>query len=178
MLAMRFSLRIRSRWCNALVQKPSNSRTSGAATTSSKAGTGGPVMIRPMAVLTMSAKRKQHPNVWHMVHIFHHSPLTVRVPTQTTIAADGDQFIMRADNWSMVDASARGRNSVRISSQTAYPKGIIVLDADHMPEGCATWPAFWTTSKGSWPDGGEIDITEGTHPPVSLYPPLSNHSHA
>jgi hypothetical protein len=74
---------------------------------------------------------------------------------------------MRADDWSIVNASARGRDSVRISSQTAYDEAIIVLDVTHMPAGCATWPAFWTNSQaGLWPAGGEIDIIEGTHAPL------------
>jgi len=109
----------------------------------------------------------------------------VRVDSHTTGRAtglfpvDGDKFVMRADDWSIVDASARGRDSVRISSQTAYDEAILVLDLTHMPAGCATWPAFWTKSQaGPWPTGGEVDIIEGTHPPVSLHPPLSNHSHA
>jgi hypothetical protein len=76
--------------------------------------------------------------------------------------ADGNSFIMRADDWSRVDPNARGRDSVRISSQTAYGDSVIVLDLAHMPEGCATWPAFWTLSQqGPWPNGGEIDIIEG-----------------
>ncbi|KAI0949203.1 hypothetical protein AcW1_008885 [Taiwanofungus camphoratus] len=30
-----------------------------------------------------------------------------------------------------------------------------------MPEGCSTWPAFWTVSQtGSWPNGGGIDVIE------------------
>jgi hypothetical protein len=75
---------------------------------------------------------------------------------------------MRADDWSIVDPSARGRDSVRISSQTAYDEAIFVLDLAHMPAGCSTWPAFWTLSKqGPWPAGGEIDIIEGTRPHVS-----------
>ena len=74
---------------------------------------------------------------------------------------------MRADDWSIVDPSARGRDSVRISSQTAYDEAIFVLDLGHMPAGCATWPAFWTLSQqGPWPAGGEIDIIEGTRPPI------------
>jgi hypothetical protein len=78
---------------------------------------------------------------------------------------------MRADNWTIVDASAPGRNSLRITSQAAYTDEILVLDMAHMPAGCATWPAFWTDSQaGPWPAGGEIDITEGTHPHVSLHP--------
>jgi hypothetical protein len=69
---------------------------------------------------------------------------------------------MRADDWTVVGPSARGRDSVRISSQTAYGDSVLVLDLAHMPAGCGTWPAFWTLSqKGPWPIGGEIDIIEG-----------------
>ncbi|KAH9979070.1 concanavalin A-like lectin/glucanase domain-containing protein [Lactifluus volemus] len=74
------------------------------------------------------------------------------------------KFFMRADNWSIVDSSARGRDSVRISSTTSYDDALFVLDIAHMPAGCATWPAFWTLSKdGPWPQGGEIDIIEGVN---------------
>ena len=75
---------------------------------------------------------------------------------------DGGAFFMRADDWSIVDPSARGRDSVRISSQSGYDEAIFVLDLQHMPAGCSTWPAFWTLSTtGPWPNGGEIDIIEG-----------------
>jgi hypothetical protein len=77
-------------------------------------------------------------------------------------SADDNTFVMRADDWSIVSPSARGRDSVRISSQTAYGDSVIVLDLAHMPAGCGTWPAFWTLSQqGPWPNGGEIDIIEG-----------------
>jgi hypothetical protein len=76
---------------------------------------------------------------------------------------------MRADDWSTVDPSARGRDSIRISSQNAYDEAIFVLDLAHMPTGCATWPAFWTLSQaGPWPAGGEIDIIEGMRSHISL----------
>ena len=79
-------------------------------------------------------------------------------------SAVGNTFIMRADDWSIVTPTARGRDSVRISSQTAYDEAVFVLDLQHMPYGCATWPAFWTLSKqGPWPTGGEIDVIEGKH---------------
>ena len=69
---------------------------------------------------------------------------------------------MRADFQNMVDPSSRGRDSVRIHSNKAYDESLIILDLQHMPEGCATWPAFWTLSqKGPWPQGGELDIIEG-----------------
>ncbi|KAG6826875.1 hypothetical protein H0H92_014079 [Tricholoma furcatifolium] len=76
--------------------------------------------------------------------------------------ATSDKFVMRVDSSSMVPPSARGRNSVRIHSSKAYADSVIVLDLQHMPTGCATWPAFWTLSQaGPWPNGGEIDIIEG-----------------
>jgi len=72
------------------------------------------------------------------------------------------QFVMRADSSSIPDRDGRGRDSVRIKSNAAYDSALMVLDLAHMPEGCATWPAWWTLSaNGPWPVGGEIDIIEG-----------------
>lgn len=88
------------------------------------------------------------------------------------VAQEG-KFFMRADDWSIVPPSARGRDSMRISSPNAYDEVIIVLDVEHMPTGCGTWPAFWTLSDtGPWPNGGEIDIIEGQDMP-SVSPPLA-----
>ncbi|KAF7980782.1 hypothetical protein HWV62_36845 [Athelia sp. TMB] len=78
--------------------------------------------------------------------------------------ASSDSFVMRADATQIVNATSRGRDSVRITSHAAYNDSVIVLDLAHMPEGCATWPAFWTISQaGPWPNGGEIDIIEGVN---------------
>jgi len=78
---------------------------------------------------------------------------------------------MRADDWSIVNASARGRDSVRIYSENAYDEAILILDLAHIPAGCATWPAFWTLSEaGPWPAGGEVDIVEGMRSASSLVP--------
>ncbi|KAK3675659.1 hypothetical protein LTR78_004300 [Recurvomyces mirabilis] len=55
-----------------------------------------------------------------------------------------------------------GRNSVRLTSNKAYSSGLFILDADHMPFGCGTWPAFWLVGP-NWPAGGEIDIIEGVN---------------
>jgi hypothetical protein len=78
------------------------------------------------------------------------------------------KFFMRADDRYIVNSTARGRDSVRISSNTAYDDALFVLDIAHMPAGCATWPAFWTLSQaGPWPQGGEIDIIEGKLPHLS-----------
>ncbi|KAK1067571.1 hypothetical protein LTR74_006241 [Friedmanniomyces endolithicus] len=55
-----------------------------------------------------------------------------------------------------------GRASVRITSNKSYQSGLFILDADHMPTGCGTWPAFWLVGP-NWPSGGEIDIIEGVN---------------
>ncbi|KAH8107981.1 concanavalin A-like lectin/glucanase domain-containing protein [Cristinia sonorae] len=78
--------------------------------------------------------------------------------------ATDSKFVMRADDFNTVGQGDRGRNSVRISSKNAYDESIIVLDLQHMPEGCSTWPAFWSLSqRGPWPHGGEIDYIEGVN---------------
>ncbi|EJD03560.1 glycoside hydrolase family 16 protein, partial [Fomitiporia mediterranea MF3/22] len=51
------------------------------------------------------------------------------------------------------------RSSVRIGTDNTFTKGIFVIDALHMPHGCGTWPAFWSTGP-DWPTYGEIDIIE------------------
>jgi hypothetical protein len=95
------------------------------------------------------------------VHILARLSLPIKLLKRVSVM--GNTFYMRADNSTIVDPSARGRDSVRISSLNAYDDAIFVLDLTHMPAGCATWPAFWTLSKdGPWPNGGEIDIIEGT----------------
>lgn len=80
----------------------------------------------------------------------------------SSLSASEDKFIMRADHAKVVSPDDRGRDSVRITSQKAWDDSTIVLDLSHMPEGCATWPAFWTLSQqGPWPRGGEVDVIEG-----------------
>ncbi|KAF8514211.1 concanavalin A-like lectin/glucanase domain-containing protein [Hysterangium stoloniferum] len=70
------------------------------------------------------------------------------------------KFVMRADYKNKVEPTARGRDSIRIQSSASWADSVIVLDIEHMPEGCSTWPAFWTISAaGPWPSGGEIDST-------------------
>ena len=65
---------------------------------------------------------------------------------------------MRADHTNRVAPNARGRDSIRIHSNKAYADSVTILDVEHMPEGCATWPAFWSLSQaGPWPAGGEIE---------------------
>jgi len=77
---------------------------------------------------------------------------------------------MRADDWSVVDPSARGRDSVRITSKHTYDEAIMVLDLKHMPAGCATWPGFRTkTQAGPSPPGSVVDIVEGTSQHLSCF---------
>lgn len=71
---------------------------------------------------------------------------------------------MRVDSDNVVSPGSRGRDSNRIRSRNAYGDSLIIIDLQHMPEGCGTWPAFWTLSQsGPWPNGGEIDIVEGKY---------------
>jgi hypothetical protein len=72
------------------------------------------------------------------------------------------RFVMRADNTTLIP-SGKGRPSVRIHSKRKVADGIIVGKFSHMPQGCATWPAFWTCTTEQWPRGGEIDIVEGAN---------------
>jgi len=36
---------------------------------------------------------------------------------------------------------------------------LFIIDLEHLPTGCGTWPAYWTYGP-SWPTNGEIDIIE------------------
>lgn len=66
-----------------------------------------------------------------------------------------------------VDVTAQVARAYDVN--TRHDGVLAVLDLQHMPEGCATWPAFWTLSaQGPWPHGGEIDIVEGAYLLFSL----------
>lgn len=72
------------------------------------------------------------------------------------ISTQGGKVIMRADNTTV---SANGRRSVRITSNDAYSNSaLVLLDLEHMPVGCGTWPAFWMVGP-NWPNSGEIDVS-------------------
>jgi len=58
--------------------------------------------------------------------------------------------------------TGRGRQSVRISTKEIWNGGLFVMDLQHMPTGCGTWPAWWLVGP-NWPTGGEIDIIEGVN---------------
>ncbi|TNY24713.1 glycoside hydrolase family 16 protein [Rhodotorula diobovata] len=70
--------------------------------------------------------------------------------------------IIRVDNRSELAPNGL-RNSVRMTTARTFDLGrLIVMDALHLPYGCATWPAFWAHAV-SWPSGGEIDFFEGVN---------------
>eukprot|EP00425_Heterocapsa_triquetra_P044184 CAMPEP_0195074622 /NCGR_PEP_ID=MMETSP0448-20130528/17685_1 /TAXON_ID=66468 /ORGANISM="Heterocapsa triquestra, Strain CCMP 448" /LENGTH=522 /DNA_ID=CAMNT_0040106901 /DNA_START=16 /DNA_END=1584 /DNA_ORIENTATION=- len=63
-------------------------------------------------------------------------------------------------------AGKKGRKSVRIQSKATYQEGLFILDLDHVPTGCGTWPAFWMYGEDEthiWPKWGEYDIFESMH---------------
>lgn len=40
-----------------------------------------------------------------------------------------------------VNKDQAGRASMRLTSKKSYNKGLVVMDVQHMPFGCGTWPA-------------------------------------
>jgi hypothetical protein len=87
-----------------------------------------------------------------------------------------DQTMIRTDTTNVhFDCAGDGRPSVRVASKKIWHSGgLFVVDLDHMPTGCATWPAFWlvaapcgASGNCAWPIGGEIDIIEGANEMVS-----------
>lgn len=80
-------------------------------------------------------------------------------------SATDHKFLMLPDSKNIVGPDSRGRDSIRISSKWAFDESVVIIDLEHMPYGCATWPAFWTLSQeGPWPTGGEVDIIEVIYP--------------
>ncbi|GJJ06564.1 hypothetical protein Clacol_000757 [Clathrus columnatus] len=65
--------------------------------------------------------------------------------------ANGNTFIMRADDTTVLSASGPGRNAVRIQSNAQYTTHVVV-----------TWPAAWEVGD-NWPNNGEVDIVEGVN---------------
>ncbi|KAG9100553.1 hypothetical protein FRC06_003969 [Ceratobasidium sp. 370] len=77
--------------------------------------------------------------------------------------ASSSSFVMRADYTTTLSASGPGRNSVRIQSKKQWSTHLEIMDVRHMPQGCGSWPAYWTTDTNNWPANGEIDIIEGVN---------------
>jgi beta-glucanase (GH16 family) len=58
-----------------------------------------------------------------------------------------------AVNWGVDTSNAApdGRSSIRLTSKKSYDSGLVVIDVNHMPTGCGTWPAFWMVGP-DWPN--------------------------
>jgi hypothetical protein len=77
------------------------------------------------------------------------------------ISASTAGVYIRSDSKNV--GSGRGRNSVRLTSNSAWNAGsLFIIDLVNMPTGCGTWPAWWLVGP-NWPNGGEIDVIEGVN---------------
>ncbi|QRV76433.1 glycoside hydrolase family 16 protein [Ceratobasidium sp. AG-Ba] len=83
--------------------------------------------------------------------------------SQNLTYASSNSFVMRADYKTTLSSSGPGRNSVRIQSKKQWSTHLQIMDVRHMPQGCGSWPAYWTTDTNNWPAQGEIDIIEGVN---------------
>lgn len=72
---------------------------------------------------------------------------------------DKGNAIMKVDTTQWISGN---RKSVRLHGKLVFTGGLVLMDAVHMPVGCATWPAWWQNGP-NWPIGGEIDILEGVN---------------
>ncbi|KAF9060328.1 concanavalin A-like lectin/glucanase domain-containing protein [Rhodocollybia butyracea] len=81
----------------------------------------------------------------------------------TYIDPNTGHAIIRVDNTTYIpSAPVVNRNSVKITTQDAYPIGsLITIDVSHIPYGCSVWPSLWMLGTNMpWPNCGEIDIIE------------------
>lgn len=81
--------------------------------------------------------------------------------SQNLTFASSDTFILRADYQTVLNAYGPGRNSVRLVSNAQFTNGVTIANIRHMPQGCGTWPAFWSIAHEY--SQGEIDILEGVN---------------
>ena len=78
-------------------------------------------------------------------------------------AVEGDGTVtISVDTTNEWPRGGPGRPAVRLSSDNTYTHGLFILDLNHMPTGCGTWPAYWLLGP-NWPYTGEIDIIEGVN---------------
>jgi hypothetical protein len=87
------------------------------------------------------------------------------------IGMQGSAVRIGCDTTTVVPAKVRGRQSVRINTQKTFNSGLFIIDLEHMPTGCGTWPAFWLVGP-NWPNMGEIDIIEGVNVDTQVHTTL------
>ncbi|CAD0024938.1 unnamed protein product [Aureobasidium pullulans] len=71
---------------------------------------------------------------------------------------DDDSITISVDTTNKWPRGGPGRPAVRLISDNTYTHGLFILDLNHMPFGCGTWPAFWLLGP-DWPRNGEIGQT-------------------
>jgi hypothetical protein len=69
--------------------------------------------------------------------------------------ATNSSVTISVDTTNTWPSGGPGRPAVRLISDNTYTHGLFILDLNHMPYGCGTWPAFWLLGP-DWPANGEI----------------------
>ena len=79
------------------------------------------------------------------------------------IQADDDKIRIEVESYNYNPENG-DRKAIRIqTADKKYNGGLFIGDIHHIPEGQATWAAFWLlgTPESAWPTRGECDIVEG-----------------
>ncbi|KAK4629288.1 putative endo-1,3(4)-beta-glucanase [Fulvia fulva] len=86
------------------------------------------------------------------------------VATYNGYANVGEQggFVLKPETNVAFPEGGPGVPSVRMVSDNTYNHALFIIDLNHIPTGCGTWPAYWLLGP-DWPATGEIDIIEGIH---------------
>ncbi|PWN40968.1 hypothetical protein IE81DRAFT_325058 [Ceraceosorus guamensis] len=132
------------------------------------------VAVVPTIATNWGLTTKITPNTWSQNFNFYSGPDNFTnglVVYQSEAAAKnmGIAGVVNGEYRMAVSTQAvalEGRPSVRVESKQRFGDGVYVLNVSHVPTGCSTWPAFWTTTteeNGKWPIGGEIDILENAN---------------
>ncbi|KAH8593234.1 concanavalin A-like lectin/glucanase domain-containing protein [Bisporella sp. PMI_857] len=90
---------------------------------------------------------------------------TIESANESSLAGIRDGAVYMGVDYLTLSPSNPGRESVRVSSDKTYNRGLFIADIAHMPSSeCGVWPAFWLLGTGStWPAAGEIDVIEGVN---------------